>query len=151
EPFVVHLCLCGSGERQHAAGQRGGDKTRVRRRQAHGSDPVSLANADSSRCCAKQATICAPRQLSRRTFRRRGERFGAPCCSAGMDRPAQISMNKSTGTNPRGNALSHMQPTGPFPRFRGGDVEDFVMRPNGFWVLATLALVSPALMTDAAA
>jgi hypothetical protein len=30
-------------------------------------------------------------------------------------------------------------------------VEDFVMRPNGFVVLATLALASPALMTDAAA
>src|SRR5689334_5648180 len=29
--------------------------------------------------------------------------------------------------------------------------ETFVMRPNGFFVLATLALVAPAMMTDAAA
>src|ERR1051325_3674253 len=42
-----------------------------------------------------------------------------------------------------------MQPGWPLPRFGSGDVEDLVMRTNGFCVLAALALVSPALLTQA--
>src|SRR5262249_41513312 len=59
-------------------------------------------------------------------------------------------MNKSTAM-PALHRCRSMQPARPCPRSGTGDVEDFVMRPNGFLVLATVALVSPALITGAAA